>query len=162
MGRVPPPNYYGRRLATGLKRLRVKADLLQQEVAGQAHFTLQKVSRIESGQVPGYYELRALLDIYGVPVSEWPPYLDLWTEARKRRWWLKYGLQDDEYIPLEDVAAVKYEFQLGQLPTLLQTADYAHAVAAPDDKIVGRSVRGPVAALMGRVGSIIGPAHDGR
>lgn len=147
MARVGPPNYYGRRLALRLKQLRLTADLLQQDVADKAHFTLQKVSRIESGQVPGYHELRALLEIYGLPVSEWPPYMDLRAAATKRRWWLKYGLQDDEYVPLEEVAAAKYEFQLGQLPTLLQTEDYARAAVAREANVVS-SVDGAVAVLM--------------
>lgn len=148
MGSPASPNHHGRRLALGLRRLREAADLLQKDVAEEAHLTLQKVSRIESGQVPGYHELKALLAIYGVPAAEWPPYLDLWSEARKRPWWRKYRIPDNAYILREDVAAAKYEFQLGCLPALLQTEEYARAVITRSATVGGRSVDNEVAVLL--------------
>jgi transcriptional regulator with XRE-family HTH domain len=83
MGRIAMPNYHGRQLVRALKQLReTAAGIHQQDVAEQAHFTVQKVSRIESGQVPGYHELQALLTIYNVPPDDWLPYLELWEQAK--------------------------------------------------------------------------------
>lgn len=148
MGKPTVPNYHGLHLLRRLRELREAAGLRQEDVADQAHMTLQKVSRIESGQIPGYHELRAFLAIYQLPETDWTPYLDLWEEAKKPRWWRRYRIHDDPYIPWEDVAATKYEFQLGQLPTLLQTQGYARATLATNPTITSDTLDAQVAALM--------------
>jgi transcriptional regulator with XRE-family HTH domain len=125
MGCAPEPNYHGRRLIRALKSLRDQACLTQEEAGEHLNFTLQKMSRFENGQLPGWHELQAMLDLYGLPTSEWPRYLELWEQARERGWWRKFGLKDPRYVRMEDEASAKYEFQLGHIPTLLQTERYA-------------------------------------
>lgn len=148
MAKPALPNYHGLQLVRRLKELRETSGLRQEEVADQAHMTLQKISRIESGQVPGYHELRAFLDIYNVPMPDWTPYLDLWDEAKKPSWWRRYRVQDDPYIPLEDVAANKVEFQLGHLPTLLQTKTYARANLTNTPTTTSNTIDNQVAVRM--------------
>jgi transcriptional regulator with XRE-family HTH domain len=125
MAATPTPNFHGRQLTRRLRELREELGRTQEEVGDALHLTLQKVSRIECGQVPGYHELRAMLDWYTIPIGEWPAYLELWEKARQRRWWQRYKLADVEYVALEDAASSVTEFQLGRIPALLQTQAYA-------------------------------------
>jgi transcriptional regulator with XRE-family HTH domain len=125
MGCAPEPNYHGRQLIRRLKKLRELARLGQQEVADELNFTMQKLSRFENGQLPGWHELGAMLDLYGLPSSEWQPYLALWDKAKQPGWWRKFRLKDPRYVRMEHEASAKYEFQLGFIPTLLQTETYA-------------------------------------
>jgi transcriptional regulator with XRE-family HTH domain len=122
------PNYYGRQLLRGIRRMREGAGLTQEEAGRSLHLTLQKLSRIENGQLPGYHELRAMLRLYNVPQPEWATYLDLWERARKRGWWRQLGVRDSTYICMEQEASVMREFQLGRLPAMLQTGRYARAI----------------------------------
>ncbi|MET0136559.1 MAG: helix-turn-helix transcriptional regulator [Kibdelosporangium sp.] len=124
MGSAPEPNYHGRQLIRSLKELRELARFTQQEAGDRLNLTLQKLSRLENGQLPGYHELCAMLDLYGLPTAEWPPHLEKWELAKKPGWWRKFGLKDPRYVRMEHEASAKYEFQLGHLPTLLQTDRY--------------------------------------
>ncbi|ALG10261.1 helix-turn-helix domain-containing protein [Kibdelosporangium phytohabitans] len=120
-------NYYGKQLLRALRFLREQARLTQEEAGRRVHIEYKKLSRIERRQLPTYHELITLLDAYGVPSCDYGPYVALWELARKRPWWRDYQLDDTRYIRMEDEATMKYEFQLGHIPTLLQTADYARA-----------------------------------
>jgi hypothetical protein len=52
----------------------------------------------------------------------------LTREAKQKGWWHPYGLSNAGYVALETDAAIVYEYQLGHVPGLLQTAEYARAV----------------------------------
>jgi DNA-binding XRE family transcriptional regulator len=119
------PNYYGRQLLRNIRRLREHCGMTQDEAGKKLHLTLQKLSRIENGQLPGYHELRAMLQLYGLQAEEWVPYFQLWDRARKRGWWRKLGVRDTTYICMEQEATTMREFALGRLPELLQTEGYA-------------------------------------
>ncbi|ONI70463.1 hypothetical protein ALI144C_48335 [Actinosynnema sp. ALI-1.44] len=110
-----------------LKRLRELAGMTQDEAGRRLHMTLQKLSRIENGQLPGYHELRAMLRVYGLPRHDWEDPLALWELARKRGWWRDFGLKDSGYVCMEHEAEHLTEFQLGTLPALMQTEQYACA-----------------------------------
>jgi transcriptional regulator with XRE-family HTH domain len=125
MGATPTPNFHGRQLTRRLRQLREELGRSQEEVGDALHMTLQKVSRIECGQLPGFHELQAMLDWYGIPVREWPAYFELWEKAKERRWWQRRKLADVAYVALEDAASSVTEFQLGHIPALLQTESYA-------------------------------------
>jgi transcriptional regulator with XRE-family HTH domain len=111
-----------------LRALRVAAGLSQEEAGAKLHYNDQKISRFECGQVPGWHSLRAMLDVYGLPVNDWQPYLDLWELASKRGWWRAYGLDDLHYVSMEDQASIVREFHGDFIPGLLQTEPYARAV----------------------------------
>jgi len=94
-----------------------------------------KISRIETGQ-RGIRpkELRELLTEYGVPENEQLALVALARRGGQRGWWDQYADVLSEafvdYLIMESTAAeiMTYEAQL--VPDLLQTADYARAVAA--------------------------------
>jgi transcriptional regulator with XRE-family HTH domain len=139
-GRRAESNYHGRQLQRELRKLRVQNRLSQEEAGERAHIEHSKLSRIEQQQqLPTYHELLILLDVYGVLSCDTTPYFDLWQLAKQRGWWREYTLEDNNYLRMEDEADVKKEFQLGYLPTLLQTEKYARAtlntaVRSPQDR----------------------------
>jgi transcriptional regulator with XRE-family HTH domain len=132
MGAAGEPNFYGRQLIRGLKALREQAEFGQDEAGALLHMTLQKVSRIENGQLPGWHELRGMLTAYRLPSDKWSPYLELWDLAKHRGWWLKYRVADSRYLRMEHTASTVYEFQIGYLPELLQTEQYTRAMFTHD------------------------------
>jgi transcriptional regulator with XRE-family HTH domain len=135
MGQTPEPNYYGRKLIREIKTLRRRAGLTQNEAGERAHIELKKLSRVETIQLPSYHELCALLDTYGVLATDWDSYLQLWEQAKRPPWWRKYHLKDPRYLRMEDEALTKREFQLGYIPDLLQTEEYARASLANTGKV---------------------------
>jgi transcriptional regulator with XRE-family HTH domain len=115
-------------LGRELRRLRVAGGLTQSQAADLLHFFDAKLSRFERGyQVPGYHELRAMLDQYGLTADMWPPYLDMADRARAKSWYHAYGFSDYSYISMEDEAARIRQVQPGFVPELLQTGDYMRA-----------------------------------
>ncbi|MET0233078.1 MAG: helix-turn-helix transcriptional regulator [Kibdelosporangium sp.] len=133
-GRRAEPNYHGRQLLRELRKLRFQAGLSQQEAGERAHIDHSKLSRIEQQQVPTYHELVILLDVYGVLSCDLTPYFDLWELAKRRGWWREYTSADHSYLCMEDEADVKKEFQLGHLPTLLQTEKYARTALTTNSR----------------------------
>lgn len=134
MGHTPEPNYHGRKLIRDVRELRKRAGLTQAEAGEVVHIELKKLSRIETAQLPTYHELCAMLDAYGVPSTAWDPYLEMWERAKRPPWWRQYHLKDPRYLRMEDEAAAKREFQLGYLPDLLQTEDYARELLSHTGK----------------------------
>lgn len=128
MGQTPEPNYFGRKLIREVRALRTRAGFTQSEAGQRAHIPLKKLSRMETVQLPSYHELCTMLDVYGVLSCDWEPYLELWEQAKEPPWWRPYHLKDPRYLRMEDEASTKSEFQLGYLPDLLQTEDYARQV----------------------------------
>nr|WP_157528430.1 Scr1 family TA system antitoxin-like transcriptional regulator [Kibdelosporangium sp. MJ126-NF4]CEL18594.1 Putative DNA-binding protein [Kibdelosporangium sp. MJ126-NF4]CTQ98079.1 Putative DNA-binding protein [Kibdelosporangium sp. MJ126-NF4] len=104
--------------------------LTQVEAGERAYMDFRKLSRIELRQLPTYHELVILLDAYGVPSCDYGQYLGLWELASQRPWWRQFDLGDTRYVRMEDEAARKVEFQLGQIPTLLQTEAHARKTLA--------------------------------
>lgn len=122
------PTFRQVRLGEALKRLRERAGLSQREAAFRLRYNYQKLSRIENGQLPEFHGLRAMLDLYGVVVSEEAPFVEMWERASEKGWWHPYGLEDQGYLSLEHDAVKVSTFQLGYIPGLLQTEDYMRAV----------------------------------
>jgi hypothetical protein len=72
--------------------------------------------------------VRSMLDLYDVGGDRWTEIIDLTREARQKGWWHTYGLSNAGFVALETDAVAVYDYQLGFVPGLLQTADYARAV----------------------------------
>jgi transcriptional regulator with XRE-family HTH domain len=119
------PNFHTRRLTRELVQLRKDAGLHQKDVFASTLLDVQKISRIESGQLPRYLELNALLDLYGVPSCDWKPYQETWMLAKEKGWWEGQSLRDVLYIGNEHEASAIRDLQLVYLPALLQTEVYA-------------------------------------
>lgn len=101
----------------------------QQDAAKRLHFDHRRMSRIELGhQVPRYHDLLAMLDVYGLEVNKWEPYLEMAERARAKGWYHAYGLDDYGYVSMEDEACLIREVQPAFVPGLLQTVDYIRAL----------------------------------
>jgi transcriptional regulator with XRE-family HTH domain len=96
-----------------------------------------KISRIETGQ-RGIRpkELRELLTEYGVPESEQAALVGLARRGGQHGWWDQYAdvLPEPfvDYIVMESAAAEIMTYEAQFVPDLLQTADYARAIAAAE------------------------------
>lgn len=87
------------------------------------------MNRIELAyQVPAYHDLRAMLDLYGLSIDQWDPYIEMADRAREKGWYQAYGLDDYGYVSMEDEANLIGEVQPGFVPGLLQTKDYMRAL----------------------------------
>jgi transcriptional regulator with XRE-family HTH domain len=117
-----------RRLGRSLRRLRERAGLTQMEAGRRLSYSDSKISRVEAGQLPDIHAMCAMLDLYGLTVSQWEPYKEQWKIAKQPGWWATYKLDDQGYVSMEDEAVLVREFQPSFVPGLLQTEDYIRAV----------------------------------
>ena len=127
-----------RRLVGGaLRRYRENVGYALEDAARVLECDRSKISRIETGQ-RGIRpkELRELLTEYGVPESEQAALVAIASRGGQRGWWHAYAGSLSEacldYVIMESVASeiMAYEAQL--VPGLLQTEDYARAIAAAE------------------------------
>jgi transcriptional regulator with XRE-family HTH domain len=119
-----------------LVRLRKESGLTQEQVAGNLEWSPSKLIRVEGGRSSiTKVDLDALLTAYGVTSEsrrDQLQSLNRGARARERAWWDAY--RDDvspeylNYVGLEAGAAFIRQFQLGFIPGLLQTEEYAAAV----------------------------------
>lgn len=120
-----------------MRRYRENVGYALDDAARALECDRSKISRIETGQ-RGIRpkELRELLSEYGVPESEQAALVGLARRGGQRGWWDQYADVLPEafvdYIVMESAASeiMAYEAQL--VPGLLQTADYARAIAAAE------------------------------
>ena len=119
-----------------LVRLRRERGLTQQQVASNLDWSASKVIRVEGGGSSiTKVDLDALLSQYGVrSAAEREGLQTLNRGARERGWWESY--KEDlspaylNYIGFEAGAAFIRQFQIGFIPGLLQTREYARVVTA--------------------------------
>lgn len=122
-------------LGTHLRRLR-EAKGITREAAGDAiRGSHAKISRLELGRV-GYKErdVADLLTMYGIDDSKRrEEFLTLARHANTPGWWHKYSdvLPNwlETLLGLEEAASVIRTYEVQFVPGLLQTPDYARAVA---------------------------------
>jgi transcriptional regulator with XRE-family HTH domain len=120
-----------------LRRYRENVGYALEDAARVLECDRSKISRIETGQ-RGIRpkELRELLSEYGVPESDQAALVAIASRGGQRGWWHPYAGSFSEayldYIIMESVASeiMAYEAQL--VPDLLQTDDYARAIAAAE------------------------------
>ena len=135
-----------RRLVGGaLRRYRENLGYALEDAAKVLECDRSKISRIETGQ-RGIRpkELRELLTEYGVPEAEQQALVGLARRGGQGGWWDEYADVVPEavadYLIMESAAAeiMTYEAQL--VPDLLQTPEYARAIAAatPGNDAEGR------------------------
>jgi transcriptional regulator with XRE-family HTH domain len=132
----------GRKLGGELLKLRDALGLTQPQAAAALTATQTKIAKIERGFSPVRDpDLHALCELYGVerdsPVRGRLIALAQTDRERRRAsgWWKEYTDLGDlvEYIQLEDGAATIRTYQSQLVPGLLQTPQYARAVAVADD-----------------------------
>jgi len=126
-----------RRLGGELLRMREVRGLRQAHAAEALSASVAKVAKMERGQVPiRDPDIRALCHLYGETAE--PVIGRLLTLARTDRdrrkargWWNQYPQLSAmvEYVALEDIATSMRTWEIAFVPGLLQTPDYARAVA---------------------------------
>ncbi len=122
-------------LGSHLRRLRERAGVSRTDAGWAIRASESKISRLELGRV-GFKErdVEDLLTLYGVTEPhERQRLLELAREANNRGWWHRYGdvTPDwfDAYLGLEAAAELIRTYEIQFVPGLLQTAEYARAVA---------------------------------
>ena len=105
------------------------------EAARAIEWTPSKITWIETnrGKRPNPRDVRDLCDVYGVTDQRERAYLEqLARDGRLKGWWDPYGdvlpHPYENYVGLEAEAATMLNFELGMIPGLLQTEDYARAM----------------------------------
>jgi transcriptional regulator with XRE-family HTH domain len=113
--------------------LRKESGLTQEQVATELDWSPSKLIRVEGGRSSvTKVDLNALLDVYKVTSESRRERLQALNKgARERSWW--DGYRDISpaylnYVGFEAGAAFIRQFELGYIPGLLQTAEYAEAV----------------------------------
>ncbi|MDT7846921.1 helix-turn-helix domain-containing protein [Streptomyces justiciae] len=127
----------GRRLGGELLRMRETRGLRQSHAAEALTASVTKVAKMERGQVPMRDpDVRALCHLYGendeTVVGKLLALAKADRDRRKAKgWWNQYPqlAAQIEYVALEDIATELRTWQLSFVPGLLQTADYARALA---------------------------------
>jgi hypothetical protein len=137
-------------LGTHLRRLREAADITVAVAGHEIRASHAKISRLELGRVGAKErDVADLLTLYGVTDErERDEFLALARRASTPGWWQKYGdvvpSWFETLLGLEEAAAVIRTYQVQFIPGLLQTADYARAVAElshaedPEDQLQRR------------------------
>jgi transcriptional regulator with XRE-family HTH domain len=68
-----------------LRELRVRSRMLVKWVCRRLEFSPAGLSRMENGQTaPDVLVVKGMLDEYGIPFSDWEPYLELAREAQQK------------------------------------------------------------------------------
>ena len=127
-----------RRLVGGaLRRYRENVGYALEDAARTLECDRSKISRIETGQ-RGIRpkELRELLTEYGVPDREQAALVAIASRGGQRGWWHPYAdvLPGPylDYVIMESAAAEIMIYEAQVVPGLLQTDDYARAIAAAE------------------------------
>ncbi len=124
-----------RLLGAALRRFREQAGYTLEDAARILECDRSKISRIETGQ-RGVRpkELRELLVEYGVDELRRDALLTVARQAHQAGWWQSYShvLSDayQDFIGLEATAASIWTYEAQLVPGLLQTEDYARAIAS--------------------------------
>ncbi|MFI0540706.1 helix-turn-helix domain-containing protein [Streptomyces sp. WSLK1-3] len=126
-----------RKLGGELLRLRDRAGLTQPQAAEALSATAAKVAKMERGWVPFRDpDIKTLCELYGVTDPKAVErLLSLARTDRERRkakgWWNQYPELRSlvEYVALEDIATGVRTWQGAFVPGLLQTPDFARALA---------------------------------
>jgi len=127
-----------RRLVGGaLRRYRENVGYALEDAARVLECDRSKISRIETGQ-RGIRpkELRELLTEYGVPDGEQAALVAIAGRGGQRAWWHQYadvlpGAYLD-YVIMESAASEIMTYEAQVVPDLLQTDEYARAIAAAE------------------------------
>jgi hypothetical protein len=122
-------------LGTQLRRLRENAGLNRSDAGYTIRASESKMRRLETGQV-GFKErdVADLLTLYGVsnPVER-QQFLDLVQQSNQLGWWHPYTdvipKWFEDYVGLEEAASRIQTYEMMFVPGLLQTEEYARAVA---------------------------------
>lgn len=136
MSEASSPTVWRRWLAFELARLRQEAGLDQKDVAKALRCTVGKVSYYETAERPVVVRDldEVLLPLYNVPQDRWGQYLQAAKDSRQKGWWERYDANTvpswfSLFVGLEQGASRIRSYEGQVIPGLLQTKDYADAIA---------------------------------
>lgn len=118
-----------------LSEWRGRAGLTGDVVAERLNWARSKISKLENAsQTITPADVISMAVVYGVSEAERDELVDEVQHATERGWWLSYGdavtaKQFDRYVDFESEAIALANFEIDLIPGLLQTEDYARAVA---------------------------------
>ena len=144
MNAIPPVRR--RLLGSALRKYRESLGYTLDQAARILECDRSKISRIETGQ-RGIRpkELRELLTEYGVADGEQEALLAIAHSGRQTGWWLDYAdvlsAAGQDYVIMELAATEILAFEPNQVPDLLQTPEYASALADADANATGDDQR---------------------
>jgi transcriptional regulator with XRE-family HTH domain len=123
-----------RQLALELRHIREAASLTCEEVAEKLECSTSKISRMETGRVSvSARDVRDLLEIYGTSPARREHLVQLARDSRQKGWWDAYkdALEPHyaTYLGLESAATEIRTYEVGLVPSLLQTEEYARAAS---------------------------------
>jgi transcriptional regulator with XRE-family HTH domain len=126
-----------RLLGSALRKYREDLGFTLDQAALILECDRSKISRIETGQRGiRAKELRELLTDYGVADGEQEALLAIAHSGRQSGWWLEYrdvlSEAGQDYVILELAATEILAYEPDQIPDLLQTPEYASALADAD------------------------------
>jgi transcriptional regulator with XRE-family HTH domain len=126
-----------RLLGSALRKYREDLGFTLDQAARILECDRSKISRIETGQRGiRAKELRELLTDYGVGDGEQEALLAIAHSGRQSGWWLEYrdvlSEAGQDYVILELAATEILAYEPDQIPDLLQTPEYAGALADAD------------------------------
>lgn len=144
-------------LGAQLRRLREAAEISRADAGYSIRASGSKISRLELGRV-GFKErdVSDLLTMYGVTdADERERFLDMVTRSNEPGWWHRYtDLMPDwfhDYVGLEESVSRLQTYELQFVPGLMQTEDYARAVASHGrPEFAGEEIQRRVALRMQR------------
>jgi hypothetical protein len=128
-------------LGAQLRRLRETAGITRDAAGIAIRSSGSKMSRLELGRTGfKHRDVADLLTLYGVhDDAERATLLGLARQANQAGWWHPYGdvvpAWFEPYLGLEQAASVIRTYEVQFIPGLLQTPDYARAVARLDGTI---------------------------
>ena len=126
------PTVRRRELGALLRALRNERGLTVDQVAAELLCSPSKVSRMETGHRGATArDIRDLCELYGVAdPAERSRLASLAAEGKRQGWWQTYELDYfATYVGLEEAATAMRQYQSTVVPGLLQTPDYARAMA---------------------------------
>ncbi|TDC93721.1 XRE family transcriptional regulator [Saccharopolyspora aridisoli] len=142
------PTFRRRRLARRIRRLREGAGFTQEQAAASLDMSTSALSRKETGEVAtSVHEVRSMMDLYD---AYDPGLVDLARSARAKPWWHAYGIGDRGYYTLEEEADSVREWQLGVVPGMFQTDEYARELFVGGDSVLPERIAAVTAARMRR------------
>lgn len=151
-----------RLLGAALRRYREALGYGLEDAARVLECDRSKISRIETGQRGiRLKELRELLAEYGVPDGDQAALIAVAHRAPQHGWWEDYrGVLSEaaqDYVVMEAAASQILVYQPSAVPDLLQTADYARAVADADPALAADAQRArAVEAMLNRQRVVLG------
>ena len=147
------PTVRWRKVARALRRWRNEAGLRLEDICAPLSWATSKLSRMERAeQAIGPAEVIALATIYGIGEQERDRYVALALQSRQKGWWTTYNIWEavpekfEEFVGLESEASRMRSYEDMVVTGLLQTADYATALASGwlplvSDEAIGERVR---------------------